>query len=70
MKATASSAGGRPVRKPWNPPRFECVEAELLGVGHGKTYFDYDDANSPGGRDNDPDLAAHPSYDQQNPYNS
>ena len=71
MKAAASGAGGRPVRKPWIPPRFECVEADMLTVGHGHDHFDHDDASNPaGGRGTDPDVPVGASFDQNNPYNS
>ena len=70
MKAVASGAGGRPVRKPWNPPRFETVDVDLMAVGHGKQYFDHDDASTPGGGVlDDPDIACS-TCDQANPYNS
>ena len=68
MKAAASGAGGRPVRKPWIPPRFECVDAALVGSGH--PYYDHDDSTTPGvGKTSDPDFMA-PTWDQTNPYNS
>ena len=62
-----------PKRKPWIPPRFEGIDASLGGVKNGKSYFDNDDAQNPGGRLDNPDVAVSPTwtvYDQTNPYNS
>ena len=56
-------------RKPWIPPSFECVDMDL--IGHGKSYWDNDDASTPGGQSVDPNPTGyHPSHDQTNPYNS
>ena len=57
-------------QQPWIPPRFETVDMELTGLGH--TYYDHDDATSPGGgRGQAQNKNVKPfGADQDNPYNS
>ena len=58
-----------PKRKPWVPPRFKCISADLVEWGH--AYFDYDDVNVPGSGIGSPaSTDPHPTWDQTNPHNS
>ena len=66
--AAGANVQAQPVRKPWVPPRFKGVEADLFKAGH--TYYDYDDSHTVGSAKTCDIDGHHPNYDQTNPYNS